>query len=124
MDSAANQSPTTAPVGERSLDIHLSDFFERSKYSYRILRMVSYNALGQAASVTSIFLHLVGEIGDENDESGRTSFFLMVFASQVCSIPTPLNILYNGVDVHSLDSLLPEGSSSKLFYFFKVFWGI
>ena len=47
----------------------------------------------------------------------------MVFASLVCSITNPLHFVNNGVDVGSLDSLVPVGGSSKLFYFFKVFFG-
>ena len=64
MVSAANQSPTTATFWERSLGTHLADFFERPKSSSRILCMVSYDTPGYAASVTFIFLHFGGDIGD------------------------------------------------------------
>ena len=47
----------------------------------------------------------------------------MVFASLVCSITNPLHFVNNGVDVGSLDSLVPVGGSSKLFHFFKCFLG-
>ena len=47
----------------------------------------------------------------------------MVFASLVCSISNPLHFVNNGVDVGSLDSLVPVGGSSKLFYIYKVFLG-
>ena len=64
MVSAVNQSPTTATFWERSLGTHLADFFERPKSSSRILCMVSYDTPGYAASVTFIFLHFGGDIGD------------------------------------------------------------
>ena len=49
-------------------------------------------------------------------ESDNTSLLFMIFASLVCSLPTPLRIRYIGVDVCSMDGLVPVGSSSKLFY--------
>ena len=55
-------------------------------------------------------------------ESDNTSLLFMIFASLVCSIPTPLCIRSIGVDLCSLDGLVPVGSSSKLFYFRKYFF--
>ena len=85
--------------------------------------MVSDDTVRQSVSVTTIFLHLVGKIGDESDESGNTSVLFIDLASLVSSTPTPLYILHNGVDMGSLDSLVPVGGSSKLFHFFKCFLG-
>ena len=50
-------------------------------------------------------------------ESDNTSLLFMIFASLVCSLPTPLRIRYIGVDVCSMDGLVPVGSSNELFYF-------
>ena len=75
------------------------------------------------ASVMFIFLNFSWDFSDESDESGTNSFFFMFFSSLVCSLTTFLHILYNWVDLGSLDSLVPVGGSSKLFYFFKVFFG-
>ena len=45
--------------------------------------MVSDDTVRQSVSVTTIFLHFVGKIGDESDESGTTSVLFIEFASLV-----------------------------------------
>ena len=76
------------------------------------MQQVSHSSFSTSAAISAM----------PSVESDNTSLLFMIFASLVCSIPTPLRIRSIGVDLCSLDGLVSVGSSSKLFYFHKYFF--